>query len=75
MSRFNKPFSAALELKQQVSKTGKLGKWKTGFVFDSDEPESPEDLTDDMLAGTVVISGESAEIKVCLLYTSDAADE
>lgn len=64
MSRFNKPFSAALELKQQVSKTGKLGKWKTGFVFDSDEPESAEDLTDDMLAGTVTISGESAEVKV-----------
>ena len=64
MSRFNKPFSAALKLEQQVSKTGKLGKWKTGFVFDSDEPESAEDLTDDMLAGTVIISGESKEVKV-----------
>ncbi|MGJ8725803.1 MAG: DNA topoisomerase III [Roseibacillus sp.] len=64
MSRFNKPFSAAIKIEQQVSKTGKLGKWKTGFVFDSDEPESAEDLTDDMLAGTVTISGEKDEIKV-----------
>ena len=64
MSRFNKPFSAALKIEQQVSKTGKLGKWKVGFVFDSDEPESPEDLTDDMLAGTVTIAGEKNEIKV-----------
>ena len=36
VSRFNRPFEAALELTQAVSKTGKLGKWKTGFVFDSD---------------------------------------
>ncbi len=36
VSRFNKPFSAGLELVQAVSKTGKLGKWKTNFVFDSD---------------------------------------
>lgn len=64
ISRFNKPFSAALELTQQVSKTGKKGKWKTGFVFDSDEPESAEDLTDDMLAGTVTLHGEKKEVKV-----------
>ncbi|MBK1833589.1 DNA topoisomerase 3 [Roseibacillus ishigakijimensis] len=64
VSRFNKPFSAALELKQQVSKTGKLGKWKTGFVFDSDEPESADDLSEDQLIGTVLLEGESEEVKI-----------
>ncbi len=54
VSRFNKPFEAALELIQEVSKTGKKGKWKTNFVFDQDEPED-DDFTDDMLAGTVTL--------------------
>lgn len=36
VSRFNKPFSAGLELTQNVSKTGKPGKWKTNFVFEDD---------------------------------------
>jgi DNA topoisomerase-3 len=36
LSRFNKPFSAGLKLHQPVSKTGKIGKWKTEFVFDEE---------------------------------------
>jgi DNA topoisomerase-3 len=64
ISRFNKPFSAALELIQQVSKTGKKGKWKTNFVFDSDEPDSAEDLTEDMLVGTTPLNEENKEVKV-----------
>lgn len=45
VSRFNKPFSAALELVQAISKTGKIGKWKTNFVFDDalDGGENPEE--------------------------------
>lgn len=53
ISRFNKPFSAALELKQDVSKTGKLGKWKTGFVFPGDEEINVDDLSDDQIVGTI----------------------
>ncbi|MGJ8694983.1 MAG: DNA topoisomerase III [Verrucomicrobiaceae bacterium] len=54
VSRFNRPFSAALELTQQVSKTGKKGKWKTNFVFDADL-ESAEDLTEDQLLKEVTL--------------------
>ncbi len=62
VSRFNKPFEAALELIQEVSKTGKKGKWKTNFVFDQDEPED-DDFTDDMLAGTVTLQdGKSLKV-------------
>ena len=62
VSRFNRPFEAALELTQQVSKTGKKGKWKTGFVFDSDL-ESAEDLTDDQLLKEVTLTnGQTAKI-------------
>ncbi|MEC8333598.1 MAG: DNA topoisomerase III [Verrucomicrobiota bacterium] len=49
LSRFNKPFSAGLKLTQSVSKTGKLGKWKTEFVFENDEPVNVEDLRDDQI--------------------------
>ncbi|MEM1222561.1 MAG: DNA topoisomerase 3 [Verrucomicrobiota bacterium] len=49
VSRFNKPFSAGLKLVRNVTKTGKVGKWKTDFVFDSEEPESTEDLRDDQI--------------------------
>lgn len=63
ISRFNKPFEAALELTQEVSKTGKKGKWKTNFVFDQDEPEGEEDFTDDMLAGTVTLP-DGRQLKV-----------
>ncbi|MEN8694249.1 MAG: DNA topoisomerase III [Akkermansiaceae bacterium] len=62
VSRFNRPFEAALELKQQVSKTGKLGKWKTEFVFDSDL-ESVEDLTEDQLLKEVTLTnGKKAKL-------------
>lgn len=62
VSRFNRPFEAALELTQQVSKTGKKGKWKTNFVFDSDL-ESAEDLTEEQLIGEVTLSnGQTAKL-------------
>lgn len=62
VSRFNKPFEAALELIQEVSKTGKKGKWKTNFVFDQDEPED-DDFTDDMLAGMMTLpDGKSLKV-------------
>ena len=62
VSRFNRPFEAALELKQQVSKTGKLGKWKTEFVFDSDL-ESVDDLTEDQLLNEVTLTnGKKAKL-------------
>ncbi|MEN8792683.1 MAG: DNA topoisomerase [Lentimonas sp.] len=54
MSRFNKPFSAALELAQNVTKTGKIGKWKTNFVFD-DDLDSADELTDDHLLKTLTL--------------------
>lgn len=63
VSRFNRPFEAALELVQQETKTGKKGKWKTNFVFDQDEPESPDDLTEDQLIGTVNLpDGRSVKV-------------
>ena len=55
VSRFNKPFSAALKLAQTVSKTGKLGKWKTEFVFDGDEPENAEELSDDQILKEITL--------------------
>ncbi len=61
-SRFNRPFEAGLELKQEVSKTGKLGKWKVGFVFDNGENERDE-LTEDQVVATVTTpSGKSVKI-------------
>ncbi|MEM8953144.1 MAG: DNA topoisomerase III, partial [Verrucomicrobiota bacterium] len=63
VSRFNKPFEAALELVQPVSKTGKKGKFKTNFVFDQDEPESAADLTDDQLLTTLTLpDGKEAKV-------------
>ena len=62
-SRFNKPFAAALELVQSVSKTGKLGKWKTNFVFDQDTPEQSSELRDDQLIKTLQLAdGRSAKL-------------
>ena len=61
-SRFNRPFEAALELKQEVSKTGKLGKWKVGFVFDNGENELDE-LTDDQILATVTTPA-GKEVKI-----------
>ena len=63
VSRFNKPFSAALELTQNTSKTGKKGKWKTNFVFDQDEPDSPQELTAEQNTGTVSLkTGGEADL-------------
>jgi len=62
-SRFNKPFSAALELVQSETKTGKKGKWKTKFVFGEDEPESPEELgEDDLLKEITLPDGTEAKL-------------
>ncbi len=62
VSRFNRPFEAALELSQTVSKTGKKGKWKLDFVFDSDL-ESVEDLTEDQLIKELTLSnGKQAKL-------------
>ena len=44
VSRFNKPFDAALELIQPVTKTGKLQRWKTNFVFEEQVPLTVDDL-------------------------------
>ena len=68
VSRFNRPFEAALELKQQVSKTGKLGKWKTNFVFDSDL-ESVEDLTEDQMIKELTLTNG----KLAKLYETEKA--
>ena len=61
-SRFNRPFDAALELKQEVSKTGKKGKWKVSFVFDDGENERDE-LTDDQIIATVT-TPKGSEVKI-----------
>ena len=61
-SRFNRPFDAALEIKQEVSKTGKLGKWKVGFVFDDGDNERDE-LTEDQVIATVK-TPEDKEVKI-----------
>ena len=54
LSRFNKPFSAALELLQNVTKTGKIGKWKTNFVFE-DDLDSADELTEDQLLKSITL--------------------
>ena len=61
-SRFNRPFDAALELKQEQSNTGKLGKWKVGFVFDDGENERDE-LSDDQIIATVTTPA-GTEVKI-----------
>lgn len=68
-SRFNKPFSAALELVQSETKSGKKGKWKTNFVFDDDEPDSAEDLSDEQHLKTLTLKN-GAEAN---LYATDKA--
>ena len=62
VSRFNKPFGAALKLAQSVSKTGKIGKWKTEFVFDGDEPTLAEDLKDEQIIKSFIMQN-GAEAK------------
>ena len=61
-SRFNRPFEAALELKQDKTPTGKLGKWKVNFVFDNGEDEKDE-LTEEQVVATVTLpNGKEAKI-------------
>ena len=63
VSRFNKPFSAGLKLAQSVSKTGKIGKWKTEFVFDGDEPVSAEELKEEDVVQTFTLpDGKEAKV-------------
>ena len=63
VSRFNKPFSAALKLAPSVSKTGKIGKWKTEFVFDGDEPVSVEELKHEQVIKTFTLpNGTEAKL-------------
>ena len=63
VSRFNKPFSAGLKLAQNVTKTGKIGKWKTEFVFDGDEPISEEELKDEQVIQTFALpDGKEAKL-------------
>jgi DNA topoisomerase-3 len=69
VSRFNKPFSAALKLAQSISKTGKLGKWKTEFVFDGDEPVTAEELKDEQILKTFELPDGTA----AKLYATDKA--
>jgi DNA topoisomerase-3 len=68
VSRFNKPFSAALELVRNVTKTGKIGKWKTNFVFDNDL-DSAADLTDEQLLKTITLKNGLA----AKFYATDKA--
>ncbi len=68
-SRFNKPFSAGLELVQSETTTGKKGKWKTQFVFDGDENGNGEDLTEDHLLGPVTLA-DGTEVR---LYATEKA--
>lgn len=69
VSRFNKPFSAALKLAPSVSKTGKIGKWKTEFVFDGDEPVSVEELKHEQVIKTFTLP-DGTEAK---LYETEKA--
>jgi DNA topoisomerase-3 len=69
VSRFNKPFSAGLRLVQNVTKTGRKGKWKTEFVFDGDEPESAEELSDDQILKSLTLK-DGTEAK---LYATEKA--
>lgn len=62
VSRFNKPFSASLELVQTVSKTGKLGKWKTNFVFDDDAGLAEDDAEKRLLKPVGLKSGETVNV-------------
>ncbi len=61
-SRFNRPFEAGLELKQEESKTGKKGKWKVGFVFDNGENERDEISEDQIIATVTTPTGKEVQI-------------
>ena len=59
ISRFNKPFEAAIELVQAESKTGKKGRYKTNFVFEQDDPE---ELTEDQIVASITQDGKSFNV-------------
>ncbi|MCP5536855.1 MAG: DNA topoisomerase III [Akkermansiaceae bacterium] len=61
-SRFNRPFEAALELKQEETKTGKKGKWKVGFVFDDGENERDELDDEQVVASVTTPDGKKVKI-------------
>ena len=62
VSRFNKPFNAGLELVQSVSKTGKLGKWKTNFVFDDDLDLSADIENKQLIKPITLKNGEQVNL-------------
>ncbi|NWK55758.1 DNA topoisomerase III [Verrucomicrobiaceae bacterium N1E253] len=61
-SRFNRPFEAVLELKQETTKSGKPGKWKVNFVFDDGEDEKDE-LSDEHIVATVT-TPDGSEVQI-----------
>jgi len=69
VSRFNKPFDAALELIQPKTKTGKLQKWKTNFVFEEQVPLSVDDLLPEQKIAELTLQNGS----VATLYELDKA--
>ncbi len=63
ISRFNAPFSAAVELVQPISKTGKKGKFKTNFVFEKEDTDTASELDKDSIIATITLSsGEKADV-------------
>lgn len=62
LSRFNKPFSAGLKLHRPVSKTGKIGKWKTEFVFDEELEADVQLGSDTLLKALKLPNGTDAEL-------------
>jgi len=63
ISRFNAPFSAAVELVQPISKTGKKGKFKTNFVFEKEDAETANELDKDAIIATVTLpNGDKADV-------------
>lgn len=61
-SRFNKPFSAGLKLDRPVTKTGKIGKWKTEFVFDEELEADVQLDASTLLKAIKLTDGTDAEI-------------
>ena len=59
VSRFNKPFEAAIELVQEETKTGKKGRFKTNFVFEQDEPE---ELSEDQIVAQITHEGQTYDL-------------
>lgn len=55
VSRFNKPFSAGLKLSRSVLKNGKPGKWKTEFVFETEDPDLTETFTKEEMVKEITL--------------------